>query len=185
MNLTTDLKQKEKLLKQIETLETDNVFLKQQIETLEENAKQKQTSQNNLIVQLNESKAQSFEPISEKTDLKNNLIFLTSEKEKLSKKFKTLKTNLDNNLNTIDTMLKDLGFIKGEIATLIEQVSILEGELPVKIRYADNLEEKISRSCANDIITLYNDMKAIEKKVKLSYYKSYKERDEIASSKDE
>ncbi|ETR64730.1 MAG: hypothetical protein OMM_15417 [Candidatus Magnetoglobus multicellularis str. Araruama] len=185
MNISTGLKQKEKLLKQIESLETNNTYLKQQMETLETNARQKQAKKHSLLAQLNDIKAQSSEPAAEKNDLENSILFLTSEKQQLTREYQSVKSSLDNNLLAIDSMLKDLGFIKGEIATLIDQVSMLEEELPVRIRDADNLEDKISRSCANAITRLYQDMKAIENKAKVSYYKSYKEWDDIRSARNE
>jgi uncharacterized protein YoxC len=182
MNITTNLNKKEKLTKEIERTTSANTLLMQKIETLEASINQKKATQKELIAQNNQCRQESAEPASERKYLENNISFLKSEKNRLTQDYQSIKISLDKNLQAIDTMLKDLGFIKGEIATLIDQVTILEEELPVRIRDADNLEDKITRSTANAITSLYQDMKEIENKAKMSYYKKFKEWDDIRST---
>jgi chromosome segregation ATPase len=182
MNITANLNKKEKRTKEIERTTAANTLLTQKIETLEATITQKKLNKQNLIQQLNQCKLETAEPASESKDLEYNIQFLKTEKTRLTKEYQLLKSNLDKNLQTIDSMLKDLGFIKGEIATLIDQVTILEEELPVRIRDADNLDDKITRSTANAITSLYKDMKEIENRAKMSYYKKLKEWDDIRST---
>jgi len=182
MNIKTNLEKKEKLTKEIERTTAANTLLTQKIETLEATISQKKSNKQNLIQQLNQCKRESAEPVSERKYLDHNIQFLKTEKTRLTQEYQSLKSNLDKNLHTIDSMLKDLGFIKGEIATLIDQVTILEEELPVRIRDADNLDDKITRSTANAVTTLYKDMKEIEHRAKMSYYKTFKEWDDIRST---
>ena len=182
MNITTNLNKKEKLTKETERTTASNTLLTQKIEALEKAITQKQSNKQSLIDRLNLCRQESAEPASERKYLENNIQFLKSEKNRLIQEYQSSKSSLNKNLQAIDTMLKNLGFIKGEIATLIDQVSILEEELPVRIRDADNLEDKITRSTANAITSLYQEMKEIENKAKISYYKRYKEWDDIRST---
>jgi chromosome segregation ATPase len=182
MNITTNLNKKEKLTNEIERTTAANTLLEQKIAALETAITQKKSNKQNLIQKLDQCRLESAEPVSERKDIENNIQFLKTEKSRLTHEYQSIKSSLDKNLHAIDTMLKDLGFIKGEIATLIDQVSILEEELPVRIRDADNLDDKITRSTANAITSLYKDMKEIENRAKMSYYKKFKEWDDIRST---
>ncbi|MBF0450777.1 MAG: hypothetical protein HQK75_08760 [Candidatus Magnetomorum sp.] len=182
MNISTGLVKKEQLLNEIERLETDNNYLSHQINALDTDLNRKRKTNQSLVEQLQESRSSFADPASEKKFLENNIDFLENEKKQLNKEYHSLKTRLDKNFIAIDSLLNDLGFIKGEIGTLVEQVGILEEQIPVKLRDAENLDDKITKTCTDAMNALYNNMKKIENKAKLSFYKNTKESEFIRSS---
>jgi len=182
MTTSTEITQKEQLLREIERLETENHFLSHQIQELELTVTQKRKTNQELIDHMNNKQIIIDDPISEKQFLEHNIEFMNSEKKQLTQEYNTVKDRLNHNLAIIDSLFRDLGFVKGEIGTLIVQISMLEEEIPQKIKDVEILDDKISTICASAIQELYENIKEIENKAKLSYYNNLQKTEKLKSS---
>jgi len=182
MSIPQSLVRKEQLIKDIEMLEADNEMLSLTIQKLKASLEEQRKTNQTLAADLKQSKETFIDPEAERKFLQNNIDFLQSEKKRLAKEYIDFKNKLDQQLTIIDKLLKDLGFIKGEIGTLLVQTSMLEEELPVKLKDARILDEKISRSFFSTITELHSTVKTVASKARSSYYKNLKESETIRSS---
>jgi chromosome segregation ATPase len=182
MSIPQSLVRKEQLIKDIEMLEADNEMLSLTIQKLKASLEEQRKTNQTLAADLKQSKEKFIDPEAERKFLQNNIDFLQSEKKRLAQEYIDFKNKLDQQLTIIDKLLKDLGFIKGEIGTLLVQTSMLEEELPVKLKDARILDEKISRSFFSTITELHSTVKTVASKARSSYYKNLKESETIRSS---
>jgi len=182
MSISNTLVTKDQMVRDIESLEAKNDILNLNIKELKTSLEDKRKTNQSLMAQLKESKQDYADPCAEKKFLQNNIDFLITEKERLTKEYHELKKDLDLKLTNVDKLLKDLGFIKGEIGTLLVQVGMLEEELPMKLRDAKVLDEKISKSFFSMVTELHDNVKTVSNKAKSSYYKNLKESETIRSS---
>nr|WCC90971.1 magnetosome protein Mad24-2 [Desulfobacteraceae bacterium] len=173
---------KEQVSKEVERLETENHFLSHQIHELELTLKQKRDYRQSLLEEHNKTKQMDDDPMSEKKYLENTIDFMIVEKNRLTNEYNKIKQRLNLNLSTIDGLFKELGFIKGEIGTLIVQISMLEEEIPLKLKDVEILDDKISTICVNAIQELYDNLIDVENRAKLSYYNNLQKTKTLRSS---
>jgi len=109
--------------------------------------------------------------VCEENNLQHEIEFLETEKTKLANTYNEVSESLDANMAELEDMLKDIGFTKGELGTLKVKLDMLEQEIPEKFRDADNLDRKITGAFFTAIEDLSSRMNAVEKKIKILYYK--------------
>lgn len=168
----SDLNPERKMLVlKVEGLERENRALAEQLKSLEFRFFEKKKEANILDEGTEGVKGTLMRFISEENNLLHERKFLESEKEKLVGIYDGVSERYDTNISVLEGMIKDTGFMKGEIGALIMKVGMLEGEIPVKFRDADNLDKKIKGTFIRALNDLQQRVNAVERKAKVLYYK--------------
>jgi len=168
----SDLNPERKMLVlKVEGLERENRALAEQLKSLEFRLFEKKKEANILDEGTEGVKETLMRFISEENNLLHERKFLESEKEKLVGIYDGVSERYDTNMSVLEGMIKDTGFMKGEIGALIMKVGMLEGEIPVKFRDADNLDKKIKGTFIRALNDLQQRVNAVERKAKVLYYK--------------
>jgi len=158
-------------LLKVEGLEKENMALGEQLKDLEFRLFEKKKEANILAERTEGVKETIIRFISEENNLLHERKFFESEKEKLVGIYDGVSERYDTNMSVLEGMIKDTGFMKGEIGALIMKVGMLEGEIPVKFRDADNLDKKIKGTFIRALKDLQQRVNAVERKAKVLYYK--------------
>ncbi|MBW2062396.1 MAG: hypothetical protein JRI95_12680 [Deltaproteobacteria bacterium] len=159
------------LLLEVEGLEQENKALADQLKDLEVRLFEKKKEANILAEGTEGVKETLMRFTSEENNLLHERKFLESEKEKLVGIYDGVSERYDTNMSVLEGMIKDTGFMKGEIGALIMKVGMLEGEIPLKFRDADNLDKKIKGTFIRALNDLQERVHAVERKAKVLYYK--------------
>ena len=167
-NLSTERKT---LVIKLESLEQENKALANQLENLNLRISEKRKEANMRSESSDELKKSLMDFISEENDLLHEMEFLESEKVKLVEIYDGVAERYDTNMSVLEGMIKDIGFMKGEIGALIIKMGMLEEEIPDKFRDADNLDKKITGTFIRALNDLQNRLNAVERKAKVLYYK--------------
>ena len=159
------------LVLKLESLEQENKALASQLENLNLRLFEKRKEANMLFESSDELKKSLMGFISEENDLLHEIEFLESEKAKLVEIYDGVSERYDTNMSALEGMIKDVGFMKGEIGALIIKIGMLEEEIPDKFRDADNLDKKITGTFIRALNDLQNRLNTAERKAKVLYYK--------------
>ena len=155
----------------LESLEQENKALASQLKDLDFRLLEKKKEANMLSESSDKLKKNLMGFISEENDLLHEIEFLESEKVKLVEIYDGVAERYDTNMSVLEGMIKDIGFMKGEIGALIIKMGMLEEEIPDKFRDADNLDKKITGTFIRALNDLQNRLNAVERKAKVLYYK--------------
>ena len=159
------------LVLKLEGLEQENKALASQLKDLEFRLSENKKEANMLSESSDELKKSLMGFISEENNLLHEIEFFESEKAKLVEIYDEVSERYDTNMSALEGMIKDLGFMKGEIGALIIKIGMLEEEIPDKFRDADNLDKKITGTFIRALNDLQNRLNAVERKAKVLYYK--------------
>ena len=155
----------------LESLEQENKALASQLKDLDFRLLEKKKEANVLSESSDKLKKNLMGFISEENDLLHEIEFLESEKVKLVEIYDGVTERYDVNMSVLEGMIKDIGFMKGEIGALIIKMGMLEEEIPDKFRDADNLDKKITGTFIRALNDLQNRLHTVERKAKVLYYK--------------
>jgi len=144
----------------ITDLELTLVKKKREAKTLLENSKKQKES--------------LLELVSEENDLVQEIEFYASEMNKMDKIYADVSAKYEDNMGILEGMIKNVGFLKGEIGALVLQMGMLEEEIPERYRDADNLDKKIKGTFVRALNDLQNRVDVVEKKAKVLYYQKEK-----------
>lgn len=159
------------LVLRLEGLEQENKALASQLKDLDFRLFEKKKEANMLSESSDELKKSLMGFISEENNLLHEIEFLESEKAKLVEIYDGVSERYDTNMSALEGMIKDVGFMKGEIGALIIKIGMLEEEIPDKFRDADNLDKKITGTFIRALNDLQNRLNTAERKAKVLYYK--------------
>ena len=171
MNKSDLSPERKTLVLKLESLEQENKALASQLENLNLRLSEKRKEANMLFESSDELKKSLMGFISEENDLLHEIEFLESEKAKLVEIYDGVSERYDTNMSALEGMIKDVGFMKGEIGALIIKIGMLEEEIPDKFRDADNLDKKITGTFIRALNDLQNRLNTAERKAKVLYYK--------------
>jgi len=171
MNKSDLSPERKTLVLKLESLEQENKALASQLENLNLRLSEKRKKANMLFESSDELKKSLMGFISEENDLLHEIEFLESEKAKLVEIYDGVSERYDTNMSALEGMIKDVGFMKGEIGALIIKIGMLEEEIPDKFRDADNLDKKITGTFIRALNDLQNRLNTAERKAKVLYYK--------------
>ena len=115
-----------------------------------------------------------LEWVSEENDLVQEIEFYASEMNKMDKIYADVSAKYEDNMGILEGMIKNVGFLKGEIGALVLQMGMLEEEIPERYRDADNLDKKIKGTFVKALNDLQNRVDVVEKKAKVLYYQKEK-----------
>lgn len=156
---------------EIGRLKQENSLLAERHKNLSSQLSEKKKEAEKLNKSSFELKETLLRCVSEENNLQHEIEFLETEKTKLANTHDEASKSLDSNMAVLEDMIKDIEFMKGELGTLKVKLDMLEQEIPEKFRDADNLDRKITGAFFTAIEDLSNRMNAVEKKIKILYYK--------------
>jgi len=159
---------------EVERLEEENHAMVRSVNNLQLQLSEKRKEAQILFQRSDENKKELGGLFSRERSHLSATEYYQSEKVRLSETHSELSKKLDRTIHALGTTLDTIGFMKGEIETLIEKLRMLEGDVPEQTRRLDDLDEKITM--ADKILrSFYQRMQHVERKVKANYYHKKKE----------
>jgi len=144
------------------------------ISNLELTLVKKKREAKTLLENSEKQKKSLLEWVSEENDLVQEIEFYASEMNKMDKIYADVSAKYEDNMGILEGMIKNVGFLKGEIGALVLQMGMLEEEIPERYRDADNLDKKIKGTFVKALNDLQNRVDVVEKKAKVLYYQKEK-----------
>lgn len=166
-------RERERLISGIEGLEEENHLMAKSVKDFELQLSRKRRACQTLYKRSDDLKEELARSLAREHNLLSEIELYGSEKAKLSDIRAEVSERLGANVSALENTVNDIGFMKGEVGALMEKMEMLEGDVPMKFKDVDNVDEKISASI-KALRDLYNRMQGTEKDVKISYYKKKK-----------
>lgn len=167
-------REKKKVVSDVERLEDENHLMARSVRDFQLQLSEKRRQSQMLLNRSDALKKKLTRLLAQERSLQNEIQFYELEKAKLSDTHLQVSERLRTNISALDTIVKDIDFMKGEMGTLINKMGMLEREVPVKLSDVDNLDEKIT-GAIKVLKDLYGRMQGVERKVKTNYYKNKKQ----------
>jgi len=174
MNESSPIKEDTRLTGEVESLEKENKALAGKLSDLELTLVKKKRDAKTLLASLEEQKERLLALVAEENDLVREIEFYASEKNKMDEIYADVSAKYEDNMKSLEGMLKNVGFLKGEIGALVLQMGMLEEEIPERYRDADNLDKKIKGTFIKALNDLQNRVDIVERKAKVLYYQKEK-----------
>jgi len=174
MNESNSVKEDVDLVREVESLKNENKALTGKITDLELTLVKKKREAKTLLENSEKQKESLLEWVSEENDLVQEIEFYASEMNKMDKIYADVSAKYEDNMGILEGMIKNVGFLKGEIGALVLQMGMLEEEIPERYRDADNLDKKIKGTFVRALNDLQNRVDVVEKKAKVLYYQKEK-----------
>ncbi len=171
MNASNSINEEMNPVREVEGLEQMNKALAKELRDLEFKLLNKKKEANTLLESSEEQKKRLLEFVGRKNDLVQEIELYESEKKKMNEIYAGVSTRYDLNMSVLEGMIKDVGFMKGEIGALIMKMGMLEEEIPGRFRDADNLDKKVKGTFIRALNDLQNRIDVVERKAKILYYK--------------
>ena len=171
MNESNPIEEEVRLVRGVESLEQGNKALAKELRDLEFKLLNKKKEANTLLKDSEEQRKYLLEFVDKENDLVQGIEFYASEKKKINEIYAGVSGRYDLNMSVLEGMIKDVGFMKGEIGALIMKMGMLEEEIPGRFRDADNLDKKIKGTFIRALNDLRNRVDVVERKAKVLYYK--------------
>jgi len=159
---------------EVESLEKDNKALTGELSDLELTLVKKKRTAKALLENSEEQKKSLLALVAEENDLVQEIEFYESEKNKMDEIYAGVSAKYENNMKILEDMIKNVGFLKGEIGALVLQMGMLEEEIPERYRDADNLDKKIKGTFIKALNDLQNRVDVVERKARVLYYQKEK-----------
>lgn len=163
--------QMQQLAEKVESLEKERHLLAKQVKDLQDSLGEKKLAAHETAEKSDETKKNLVRSLASRRGLLNEIDFFEKEKSRLLNFYGVASEQLQNNVADLDRTLQDIRFFKGEAQALMDKLGMLEGEVPVKYRDMDNLDERIKRA-SEALQNFYGRMQRAEKSMKETYYKS-------------
>lgn len=161
--------ERERLLAEVRGLEDENHKQARQVKELQLQLVDRRETVQRLFQRVDELKKRIVQFLSQENNLIHEIRFLEAEKERCVEDYRKVSDRVNANMAAIAAILRDIGFMRGEMETLMEKTGYLERGVPDKFRDLDSLDEKISGSWYS-LEELYNKLKAVDKNTKIIYY---------------
>ena len=161
--------EKRALDNEVESLEQANFTVLRNAQDLEMQHLEKENVLKELNLQLGNAKKELLKPLTEESGYLSEIKFLNSEKERLLDAQDRTAETLNNNMAYLGNTIMEIEFVKGEIDTIMEKVSMMEKGLPDLFGEVGELDEKIMWA-SKALRDLHDRMKEVEKDAKKSYY---------------
>jgi len=171
MNESNPIEEGMRLVREIESLEQGNKVLAKELRGLEFTLLDKKKEASALLEDSEEQKKSLLDLACKESDLVQEIEFYEPEKRKLDEIYAEFSARYDSNMSVLEGMIKDIGFMKGEIGALIMKMGMLEEEIPDRFRDADNLDKKIKGTFIRALNHLQNRIDVVERNAKVLYYK--------------
>lgn len=152
-----------------EKLEQENNAAARRVMDLQSELVQKRVAAKDVFDGSDELKKNLIGLLAKKRGFLNEIEFYETEKASLSEAYLNVSESLSNKVSMLNSTLKNLDFMKGEVRALMRKTAMLEDVIPVKKRDRGNLDEKIERTI-NSLDEFYDRMRRVEKTIKENYY---------------
>ena len=176
MNESSPMNKVVGLVGEVENLEKENKALGVTLGDLEITLAEKKRAAKSLFQSLEGQRQRLLAFVAEENDLLQEIEFYESEKNDVEKIQSDISSKYAANLSVLEGMIKNVGFLKGEIGTLMLQTGMLEEEIPERYRDADNLDKKIRGTFVRALNDLQDKIDIVERKAKVLYYRKEKEK---------
>ena len=154
---------------EVEMLKQENNIAAKRIADLQNGLVQKRAAAKTVFDRSDELKKHLVGLLAKKRGFLNEIEYYETEKASLSEAYLQVSESLSNKVSTLNSTLKNLDFMKGEVRALMRKTAMLEDVIPVKKRDRGNLDEKIERTL-NSLNEFYDRMRRVEKTIKENYY---------------
>ena len=154
---------------EVETLEQENKTAARRVLDLQSELVQKRAAAKSVFDRSDELKKDLVGLLAKKRGFLNEIEFYEAEKASLSETYLEVSESLSNKVSTLNTTLKNLNFMKGEVKALMGKTAMLEDVIPGKKRDRGNLDGKIERTLSS-LNEFYERMRRVEKTIKENYY---------------
>ena len=161
--------QRDQCAAEVEKLEQENKTAARRIMDLQSELVQKRAAAQNVFDRSDELKKHLIGLLAQKRGFLNEIGYYETEKASLSELYLEVSEGLSNKVSTLNSTLKNLDFMKGEVKALMGKTAMLEDVIPDKKRDRGNLDEKIDRTL-NSLNEFYDRMRRVEKTIKENYY---------------
>ena len=161
--------QRNRCAAEVEKLEQENKTAAKRVMDLQSELVQKRTAAKNVFDRSDELKKHLVGLLAKKRGFLNEIGFYETEKASLSEHYLEISERLSNKVSTLNSTLKNLDFMKGEVKALMGKTAMLEDVIPDKKRDRGNLDEKIDRTLSS-LNEFYDRMRRVEKTIKENYY---------------
>lgn len=166
-------RERERLISGIEGLEEENHLMAKSVKDFELQLSKKRRVCQTLYKRSDDRKEELARSLAREHNFLNEIELYESERARVSDIYSEVSERVGTNVSTLESIVNDIGFMKGEVRAVMEKMEMLEGEVPMKFKDVDNLDEKISASI-KALRGLYNRMQGTQRDVKVSYYKKKK-----------
>ncbi len=174
MNESRPIKENMRFAGEVESLKKENKALTGTLRDLELTLVKKKRLYKTLFLDSEEQRKTLLAFIAEESDLVQEIEFYESEKNDMDEIYADVSAKYGANMSVLESMIRNVGFLKGEIGALVLQMGMLEEEIPERYRDADNLDKKIKGTFIRALNDLQNKIDVVERKAKVLYYQKEK-----------
>ena len=169
------VEERDRLASEVARLEDANHSLTQQVKEIQRRLSEKRKTSRMLSQRSDALRQKLVRALTLERNLLNEIDFFKVEKSGLDEIYRDVTQRLDANIASLDNTFRNIEFIKGELKAVIDKMSMLEQEVPLKFRDMDNLDEQVTGT-VKALQSLFDRMQDIEMNLNISYYKNKKER---------
>ena len=159
------------LLSEIKRLEQEDEKLTIQLKKSYNLLYTKEQTESRLQKSLDKLKDKVSNFISEENTGSSQKDFLCSEKENLRYIYDSASDKYEENMKDLEDIMKDVGFMKGEIETLQSKTQILEAEIPYEFKNSENLDNRVKITFFRALNNIQKKINDVQKKAEVIYYK--------------
>lgn len=164
------MKRIEKLINAVKKLEDKSSSMLESIEELQQQLSEREEEARIISKRVALYKKTLVKFLAKENYALNEIRFLEEEKTKRAERYLELSRLRETNISLLGDKIKDIEFMKGEVEALMDKMSLLEVEVPLRFQDQDHLGEKLIRSLES-LNDLYNKMQTVDKNFKRFYYK--------------
>ncbi|HIJ76093.1 MAG TPA: hypothetical protein HPP81_05195 [Deltaproteobacteria bacterium] len=166
-------KERERALAEVRSLEDENHAMARQAKDLQLQLFDKRKAAQKLFQRSEELKKRAVQLLAKENNLLHEARFFESERDRHEADYREVSAKVNANMATIDGVLRDIEFLRGETEILMDKTGHLESGVPTRFRDIDCLDEKISDSL-HALEKLYSKLRSVEKNAQMIYYKKKK-----------
>jgi chromosome segregation ATPase len=163
------LAEKDSLYKDIAGTENSNFEILRQIKELELQLLQKNKTARELTSSLHEVKKSLVRFVTEESNLTSEMDMLETERGRIIASYNMMSHECGDNISDLGNNILKIDFIKGEIEALKAKIGMTEKEAGEEFTELDSIEKKFSWA-SKAFTELFDEMKGIEKGIKIKYY---------------
>jgi len=166
---TATSERKRELIKELDTIESENSSLQDKLRDLHNELIQRRITARTHFKELDKIKGGYLQCAAEENDLAAEIRFMEEEKARMESMLKTRTASFDNNMAVLGKLIKDIKFVSGEIEMWTKKMVDLEEDVPRHFTEIDYLNERIA-GAFTALTNLRNRLAAIDHNVKATYY---------------
>ena len=164
------LLERQALVEELDSLESDNSSLLTRHHDLQRDLLQRRSKARQLYDQLDDVKDDYLQSLATESSLNSEIDFQEAEQQRVENVLQEKLLRFDDNMITLSKLVEEIRFVSGEIEIWAEKMVALEAEVPEQYREVEFLNNQIGRA-RKSIAGLGDKLKYMEHNVKTSYYR--------------